>query len=447
MIVVFLAGFGYKHFQNFYSSSAREMKRLDAMLRSLLYAHFSESLSGLATIRSYGATERFIREDWNYVDLENRALFLTVTNQRWMAVRLDFIGAILVFFIAIFAVSGVSGINPSEIGLVLTYMTSITQMLGMLTRQSAEVENYMNSVERVVHYARSDIIPQEAPHEIEDKRPPTQWPQSGAIEFKDIKMSYRPGLPNVLHGISMHVSGGEKIGVVGRTGAGKSSLMLALFRIVELSEGSICIDGVDIASLGLTDLRSKISIIPQEPLLFSGTVRSNLDPFSLYDDARLWDALRRSYLVDGESANEKMSFEDDETIGRNQINRFSLDTIIESEGANLSVGQRSLLSLARALVKDSKVVVMDEATASVDLETDSKIQRTIQTQFKDRTLLCIAHRLRTIISYDRILVLDAGKVVEFDTPLRLFMKEDGVFRSMCERSSISQADVERSVFQ
>ncbi|KAL7279088.1 hypothetical protein ACG7TL_006926 [Trametes sanguinea] len=430
---------GYSYFAGFYKASARELKRLDAMLRSLLYAHFAESLSGLPTIRSYGEVSRFLRDNEYYVDLEDRAAFLTVTNQRWLAIRLDFLGGIMTFIVAILAVSNASGINPAQIGLVLTYTTSLTQLCGMVTRQSAEVENYMSSVERIVAYSRQDQIPQEAPHEIPDHKPPPDWPSRGAIEFKEVVMRYRPGLPFVLKGLSMQVKGGEKIGVVGRTGAGKSTLMLALFRIIELTSGSITIDGIDISKIGLKDLRSKISIIPQDPLLFSGTIRSNLDPFDLYTDAQLWDALRRSFLVDSSKAEEANS---DGT--HTPTSRFNLDTVIESEGSNLSVGERSLLSLARALVKDSQVVVLDEATASVDLETDSKIQHTIQTQFRHKTLLCIAHRLRTIISYDRILVMDAGRIAEFDTPVNLFSKPDGIFRTMCERSGITLEEIERS---
>lgn len=432
VIAAVLIAILYNYFAAFYRASAREMKRLDSMLRSILYAHFSESLSGLPTIRSYGAVDRFINDNKYFVDLEDRALFLTVTNQRWLAIRLDFLGAIMVFIVAIFAVVGVSGINPAQIGLVLTYTMSLSQMCGLVTRQSAEVENYLNSVERVVHYSRSDIIDQEAAHEIKDKKPPQEWPSRGAIEFKDIVMSYRPGLPNVLNHISMQIKGGEKIGVVGRTGAGKSSLMLVLFRIVELSSGSINIDGIDISTIGLKDLRSKVSIIPQDPLLFSGTIRSNLDPFSLYDDARLYEALHRSHLSE--------AFFSTKIAEQRPSRLFTLDAQIESEGANLSVGERSLLSLARALVKDSKVVILDEATASVDLETDYKIQKTIQ-ELRGRTLLTVAHRLRTIIGYDRILVLDAGTIAEFDTPMELFMRRGGIFRSMCDQSNISLDDI------
>ncbi|KAF5371833.1 hypothetical protein D9615_009539 [Tricholomella constricta] len=376
IIVAFAISFGYQYFAAFYRASAREVKRLDAMLRSVLYAHFSESLTGLPTIRSYGEISRFVKENTFYIDLENRALFLTVTNQRWLAIRLDFCGAGLVFVVAIFSVVGVSGISPAQVGLVLTYTTTLTQLCGLLTRQTAEVEvrfllseydgldsfvifakNYMNSVERVVHYSQSDLIEQEAPYEILEHKPPSDWPQVGDIEFKQVSMSYRPGLPEVLRGLSMYIKGGEKIGVVGRTGAGKSSLALTLLRLVEYS-GTVVVDGIDIGKIGLRDLRSNISIIPQDPTLFSGTVRTALDPFSIYDDARLWDALRRSFLVDSRASNQ-------DNAGTNTDipqGRITLDTIIEPEGANLSVGERSLLSLARALVKDARLVILDEAT-------------------------------------------------------------------------------------
>ncbi|KAG0699189.1 ABC protein [Suillus ampliporus] len=444
VIGVFFIFIGYSYFAAFYRASAREVKRLDSMLRSLMYAHFSETLTGLPTIRSYGEMKRFIAANRYYVDLEDRALSILVTNQRWLSIRLDFTGSVLVFLVALLAVLDVSGINAAQIGLVLAYTLFLTQTCTLVTRQTAEVENNMNAVERVSQYIEGDMITQEAPHEIEETKPPAQWPEHGAVEFNDVVMAYRPGLPNVLRGISVKVRGGEKIGVVGRTGAGKSSLMLALFRIVELSGGSITIDGVDISTIGLKDLRSKISIIPQDPLLLSGTIRSNLDPFSQHGDAKLWDALHRSCLVDPSTTSKHSYFTDDIRNEQPSTGRHHLDSIIESEGANLSVGERSLLSLARALVKDCKVVVLDEATASVDLETDSKIQDTIQTEFEGRTLLCIAHRLRTIISYDRILVLDAGLVAEFDTPSNLFKMEDGIFRGMCERSNISLKDIETS---
>ncbi|SJL08922.1 related to YOR1-ABC transporter [Armillaria ostoyae] len=413
-----IIAFGYQYFASFYRASAREMKRLDAMLRSVLYAHFSESLTGLPTIRAYREIPRFVKDNQFYIDLENWALMLTVTNQRWLAIRLDALGATLVLIVAIFAVVGVSGISPAEIGLVLTYSTTLTQLCGMVTRQSAEVENYMNAVERVISYSKGEVVDQEAPYQRDTDKEMTQW-SHGNIQFRDVAMSYRPGLPQVLHGITLDIQGGEKIGIVGRMGAGKSSLILTLLRISEYS-GEIFIDREDISKMGLKSLRSKMAIIPQDLILFSGTVRSTLDPFSIYDDAKLWDALKRSFLVDEYPSTANSSTSEVE----NHQNRITLDTVVEPEGLNFSVGQWSLLSLARALVKDTKIVILDEATASVDVETDQKIQQTIQHQFRDRTLLCIAHRLRTIISYDRVLVLEEGRVSEFDSPSKLFLRDD-----------------------
>ncbi|KAJ7510425.1 ABC transporter [Mycena galericulata] len=427
----------YVYFAAFYRSSAREIKViLDALLRSALYTHFSESLSGLATIRAYGVTERFLLDNERLVDTENRAYWLTVTNQRWLGIRLDFLGSLLTFVVSMLAVGTRFTVSPSQTGLVLAYILSVQQAFSWMVRQSAEVENDMNSVERVLHYATE--VEQEAAIEIPDKKPAAPWPSRGQIEMKDVVLKYRPELPAVIKGLFRPISA-EKIGIVGRTGAGKSSIMVSLFRLVELTSGSITIDGVDISQVGLGDLRSGVAIIPQEPLLFSGTLRTNLDPFSLADDATLWDALRRAYLVEST----KRENADDETpSGSNTpMNKFSLDTVIEDEGNNLSVGQRSLVSLARALVKDAPILVLDEATASVDYETDRKIQDTITHEFEDRTILCIAHRLSTIIAYDRICVMDAGQIAEFDTPASLFLKQDGIFRGMCDKSSISLDDI------
>ncbi|WVW79674.1 hypothetical protein I302_101643 [Kwoniella bestiolae CBS 10118] len=411
----------------FYRTSSREVKRLDSMLRSLLYSHFSESLSGLATIRAYGETDRFIRDNAYYMDLEDRAYLLSATNQRWLSIRLDFLGACLVFAVAIMSAKGGGGLTPSQIALCLTYLTSITQVLGMVTRQSAEVENNMNAVERVLWYADVTSLPQEAAHDVPATRPPKTWPHEGSIQFENAVMSYRPGLPPVLKGLSMSIDAGEKIGIVGRTGAGKTSITVALFRLVELSSGRIKIDDIDISTIGLNALRSQIAIIPQDPVLFSGTLRTNLDPFNLHEDAVLWDALSRACVVGNDHSEGKQ--------------RLTLDSVIEEEGQNLSVGERSLISLARALVKN--IVVLDEATAAVDLETDSKIQQTIHREFAGKTLLCIAHRLRTIISWDRILVMNAGEIEEFDTPLNLYDKQ-GTFRDMCEKSSISREEILRA---
>ncbi|KNE92674.1 hypothetical protein, variant [Puccinia striiformis f. sp. tritici PST-78] len=411
----------------FYRPSARDIQRLDNLLRSKLYAQFAESLNGITTIKAYQMKAKSIAKHCRLLDHETRAYYLTIANQQWLGIRLEALGSILVFIVAIISVAQAGNINPSSIGLILVYVQLIAQSLSWLVRQISEVENSLNSVERVLWY--QDNVPQEAAALLPDTDPDQTWPSGGSIQFDSIVMSYRPGLPHVLKGLSIDVAAGEKIGVVGRTGAGKSSLMLALFRTVELESGSIRIDGLNIKEIGLDRLRRSISIIPQDAVLFEGTIRTNLDPFDEYDDQSLWDALSRSGL------NQK----NDAPEGNTQ--RYGLDSVIEDEGVNLSVGERNLVSLARALVKNSKIIVLDEATASVDFETDARIQDTIRDEFGDKTLLCIAHRLRTVINYDRIVVMDGGRAVEMATPLQLYDQDSGIFRNMCESSSITRQDI------
>ncbi|GEM08785.1 ABC transporter [Rhodotorula toruloides] len=424
---VVLALFGMT--SNFYRASARTIKRHDNVLRSFLYAWFGESLTGLSTIRAFGEKERFLRGNEKYTDLENRAWFLTVCNQRWLAIRVDAWGALLVLIVALVAVGERTTIPSSKTGLILAGTLAMQASIAMLIRQTAEVENNMSSIERFEWYANR--LPQEAPAIIKETAPPSAWPEQGAVTFSDVEIRYRPDLPSVVRNFNLQIRGGEKVGVVGRTGAGKSTLTQALFRILETYKGTIEIDGLDISKLGLTQLRERLAIIPQEPLLFSGTLRSNLDPFGLYDDARLYDALRRSWLVDRTAGAD----------GSGQISRFTLDTRVEDEGANMSLGERSLVSLARALVKDAKVIALDEATASVDLETDAKVQATIRSEFKDKTLLIIAHRISTIVGCDKILVMDRGEIQSFASPLELFDRGEGIFHSLCVQSSISREDI------
>jgi ATP-binding cassette subfamily C (CFTR/MRP) protein 1 len=400
------------------------MKRFESVLRSTVFAKFSEGLSGTACIRAYGLQNRFIVELREAIDDMDSAYFLTYSNQRWLAVRLDAIGNALVFTTGILVVTSRFNVSPSISGLVLSYILSIVQMIQFTVRQLAEVENGMNSTERLHYYGTE--LEEEAPlHTVEVAK---SWPQKGEIIFDDVQMRYRAGLPLVLQGLTMHVKGGERIGVVGRTGAGKSSIMSTLFRLVELSGGSITIDGMNISKIGLADLRSRLAIIPQDPTLFRGTIRSNLDPFHEHTDLELWSALRQADLVSEEASL------DDKSPGR-----IHLDGVVEEEGLNFSLGQRQLMALARALVRNSQIIVCDEATSSVDMETDDKIQRTIATGFKGKTLLCIAHRLRTIINYDRICVMDQGKIAELDTPFALY-ERGGIFRSMCDRSGIRRED-------
>ncbi|KAF2876322.1 P-loop containing nucleoside triphosphate hydrolase protein [Massariosphaeria phaeospora] len=417
LFILFLFSAGY------YRASAREVKRHESVLRSSVFARFSESVMGTPTIRAYGLQKQFSRTVRNAIDDMNSAYYLTFANQRWLSVRLDVIGILLVFTTGILVVTSRFSVNPSIAGLVLSYILTIVQMIQFTVRQLAEVENNMNATERIHHYGTQ--LEEEPPLHLGDVR--STWPEHGEIVFDNVQMRYRDGLPLVLKGFGMHVKAGERIGVVGRTGAGKSSIMSTLFRLVELSGGSITIDGVNIATVGLHDLRSKLAIIPQDPTLFKGTIRSNLDPFNEYSDLDLWSALRQADLVSNDAAMEDKS------------GRIHLDSVVEEEGLNFSLGQRQLMALARALVRGSQIIVCDEATSSVDFETDQKIQQTIIDGFKGKTLLCIAHRLKTIIRYDRICVMDAGSIAELDTPLRLY-DAGGVFRSMCDGSGIRRDD-------
>lgn len=418
LFLMFIFSAGY------YRASAREMKRHEAVLRSVVFAKFSEGLSGTATIKAYGLQERFIGDIRQSVDDMDSAYYLTFSNQRWLSVRLDCIGNLLVFTTGILVVTSRFNVSPSIGGLVLSYILSIVQLIQFTVRQLAEVENAMNATERLHYYGTQ--LEEEAPLYLTKVR--STWPEKGEIIFDNVQMRYRAGLPLVLRGLSMKVAGGERIGIVGRTGAGKSSIMSTLFRLIELSGGSITIDGENISKVGLNDLRSRLAIIPQDPTLFRGTIRSNLDPFNEHTDLELWSALRQSDLVS-----------EDASLNDKTPGRIHLDGIVEEEGLNFSLGQRQLMALARALVRGSQIIVCDEATSSVDMETDQKIQKTIVKGFKGKTLLCIAHRLKTIIGYDRICVMDQGRIVELDTPIALWEK-GGIFRGMCERSGIRRGD-------
>lgn len=412
---------------SYYRASAREIKRHESVLRSEVFSRFSEAVSGTASIRAYSLQSHFVTGIHRSVDQMNSAYYLTFSNQRWLSVRLDTIGNLLVFTTGILVVTSRFSVSPSTGGLVLSYILSIVQMIQFIVRQLAEVENAMVSTERLYYYGTE--LDEEPPLHLKDV--PDSWPQKGEIVFNEVQMRYRDGLPLVLQGLNMAVAGGERIGIVGRTGAGKSSIMSTLFRLVELCGGSISIDGVNIAQVGLKDLRTRLAIIPQDPTLFRGTIRSNLDPFNEHTDLELWSALRQADLVD---ANANL---DDKTHGR-----IHLDGVVEEEGLNFSLGQRQLMALARALVRGSQIIVCDEATSSVDMDTDRKIQQTIQTGFRGKTLLCIAHRLKTIINYDRICVMEQGRIAELDTPIKLWEEEGGIFRSMCDKSGIRREDFE-----
>ncbi|OWB67367.1 hypothetical protein B5S30_g2725 [[Candida] boidinii] len=423
---------------DYFQASAREVKRLEAVKRSNVYAHFNESLTGMDVIKAYGVEERFFKESDTYINEMNESYYITIANQRWLAIHLDIVACCFAFLICMLCVTRQFKISASSTGLLLTYVINVAGMLSFMLRSYTQLENEMNSVERLNHYACD--LEQEAPFEIPERDPHPDWPAEGAIQFDNVCLRYREDLPTVLKNISLNIKPNERIGICGRTGAGKSSIMTALYRLVELSEGSIFIDGVDISKLGLHKLRSKLSIIPQDPVLFSGSIRSNLDPFHTSTDDELWEALRVSGLIKGEDvAKAKLQDKDDESL-----HKFHLEQDVEDDGANFSLGERQLIALARALIRNSKILILDEATSSVDYETDAKIQQTIATEFSHCTILCIAHRLKTIIDYDRILVLDKGEIAEFDQPKTLYQQEGSIFRSMCDKSGVSEEDFGKS---
>lgn len=424
---------------SYYQASAREIKRLEAVKRSFVFGHFHEVLTGKDTIKAYNAIDRMKLKLNKLIDEQNEAYYLTIANQRWLGANLAIVSFSMVFVISFLCIFRVFNISAASTGLLLTYVIALTDSITMIMRAMTQVENEFNSVERVNHYA-FDLI-QEAPYEIPENDPAEDWPQHGKIEFKDVSMRYRPELPFVLKNINLSVREQEKIGFCGRTGAGKSTFMTCLYRITEY-EGLISIDGVDISRLGLHRLRSKLTIIPQDPVLFVGTIRENLDPFTEHSDDELWEALAISGLIDREDLE---VVKGQEKIGGNdsgKLHKFHLVRMVEDDGINFSLGERQLIALARALVRKSKILILDEATSSVDYATDSKIQRTIASEFRDCTILCIAHRLNTILGYDKIVVMDNGEIVEFENPKLLFMRENSVFRSMCEQANITINDFE-----
>lgn len=408
----------YREVQEYYLSSSRELKRLSSVTRSPIYAQFSETLAGASTIRAFKQNIRFIEANEMLIDANNQVVFASKTSNRWLAVRLEFLGAGVVFGSALFSVITITfgwHIAASIVGLMLTYSTSVTQSLNWMVRQSCEIETNIVCVERIKEYID---LPREAHYKLPENTPSDSWPEKGVISFNDYSTRYRPELDLVLKNISLDIKSTEKVGIVGRTGAGKSSLTLALFRLIEASSGNITIDGIDISTLGLLDLRSRITIIPQDPVLFNGTIRSNLTT-ELKSDADLWLSLERAGLKSFVSA----------LPGQ-------LDAAVLPNGENLSVGQRQLICLARALLRKTKVLVLDEATASVDYESDALIQRTIRTEFAHCTVLCIAHRLATVMDYDRILVLDKGEVAEFDSPTTLLRQKDTIFFKLARESRL-----------
>lgn len=425
----------YYFIQQVYRHTARELKRIDSVSRSPLYAHYGETMNGIATIRAYKKTDEFTAlcasklDKYEYIHLTNfhstiGPNFILLSSQRWLSVRLELVGALIVFFATTFGVLARFSVSSSVLGLSVSYAIQVTGVLSWCVRQFAEAEVAMNAVERVNGFGTE--LDSEAEPVLENSRPPKSWPDSGKVVFEKVDVRYRKETPLVLKNVSLTVEAQTKVGIVGRTGSGKSTIANALFRIMELDNGSITIDGIDAAKIGLEDLRKNLSIIPQDPVLFSGTFRSNLDPFNEHQEVELWHALSRASLK------------------RKVESEGGLEAPVSEGGGNLSIGEAQLLCLARALLKKSKILVMDEATANVDMDTDAIIQGVLREDFKDCTIICVAHRLNTIIDYDRVAVLDHGEVKEYGSPKQL-LAQQGEFAALVAETGSENESLLRSL--
>jgi ATP-binding cassette subfamily C (CFTR/MRP) protein 1 len=404
-----------------YVATVRNLKQLTATTRSPMMATLSETLDGLSTIRAYSVATHFRTTHMVRAQIAAVPPYCDRCCRCWLSFYTESVSNIaliaVVYAGALISTigDGGMGITIPVISLAISYVTSTTNAVTSLTRTIAEFAANMSSTERVQEYSlnipieRDVVYSNDGGNDGLPLRPAASWPHSGAITFKDVELRYRPGLDLVLKGVSFLIPGGSKVGIVGRTGSGKSTIILSLFRMIELAAGSISIDGKDIANLSLADLRSNITIIPQEPVLFTGTLRSNVDPFEQQTDDEIWRALEKCRMKD----------RIEEAGG--------LDCPVDERGANFSVGQRQLLCLARAILKKCKVLLLDEATASVDLDADALIQETIRIEFKDVTVITIAHRLETIIDADKIIVMADGFVDEIGSPHSLLSQHAGSF--------------------
>ncbi|KAF9352690.1 Multidrug resistance-associated protein 1 [Mortierella sp. AD094] len=432
-------------------SVSRILTRIYSISKSPVYQHFNESLGGVSTMRAMRIQDQFIASNSVLSDKMSNNFLCNMSSRRWMDVQLRLLSTGVLLCTALLAVLGRKNMDPSLVGLTLSFTLTITEEVTTLVRNVCDLQNQLIAMERVLEYTN---LKTEAPDTTNVFIPPN-WPSQGRISFQNYSTRYREGLDLVIKNVNLEVAPAERVGIVGRTGAGKSSLTLALFRIVEAANsywakesdnsmtlnptgfaerakslednrdsdeeeedgGKIEIDGIDISTIGLRDLRQHLAIIPQDPTLFAGSVRENLDPFHELQDAELWEALDRSHLKEFISTLPGgLSFE------------------VSQNGENFSVGQRSLVCLARALLRKTKILVMDEATAAVDVETDELIQKTIRKEFKDRTILTIAHRIKTVVDSDKILVLERGRVLEFDAPSRLLKNNESLFYKLAEQA-------------
>lgn len=410
----------YYNVSKVYGQTSRDMRRLDSVTRSPLYSIYGETIAGVTVIRAFGASSMFLREMLRCVDTNACPYFGMWSVNRWLSVRFNMLSAGIVAITAVVMLVD-KNVEASFAGFALAFASTITSDLLFMVRRFVGLEQSMVALERISEFS---TIAQEAPEFIEP-RPSASWPEKGDISVEDLTIRYAPTLPNVLHGLTFDINAKSKIGVLGRTGSGKSTLALSFFRFVEATEGRIVIDGIDISKLGLTDLRSRLTIIPQDPTILSGTLRSTLDVFDEYEDHEIFEALRRVHLLPSVD-------EPEVNIGENANVFRDLDSPVSEGGENFSAGEKQLLCMARAILKRAKILFCDEATASVDYVTDELISQTIRKEFAESTIITIAHRLRTIIDYDKVMVMDQGRIAEFDDPSVLLSNPSSKFYALCK---------------
>ncbi|KAJ3842758.1 hypothetical protein EV361DRAFT_888642 [Lentinula raphanica] len=460
LIPATILGFIYRELSIGYLNTGRDLRRMESNSRSPIFSDFSELLEGIVTVRAFSSEKRFLDNIHTKIDLTTRMWYAFWMTNRWLLLSFDLLGSLAVLITALFSISR-SDARSGLAGICITSALSFTMSVYWSCRVWTTLELDLNSVERIVEYLD---LPQEPPVIIESNRPPAYWPSCAQdqplVSVENLSVKYAPDLPAVIQDVSFSLKAGERVGLLGRTGSGKSTLAMSILRFVDPSSGKIIIDGIDISTIGIHDLRSRLTFIPQDAALFSGTLRDNLDPFGEHTDAECLDVLQRVQMSTQSqfpsrrtsrapsTAATPTSSRPPSIIGVDDIassvgstitnmdgkTTVSLDTQVSSGGTNFSQGQRQLISMARALLRRSSIIVLDEATSSIDFATDAKIQATIREEFTGSLLLTVAHRLRTIIDYDRLLVLDKGQVVELDTPWNLIQKEDGIFRTMCLKS-------------
>ncbi|KAE8542519.1 hypothetical protein D1P53_001298 [Cryptococcus gattii VGV] len=409
-----------------YGQTSRDMRRLDSVTRSPLYSLFGETVSGVAVLRAFGASNMALQNMMKLADTNLLAFAWSWTVNRWLSARFNLLSAVLVGLTAV-AVLIAPNVNAAMAGFALAFAGTVCHDLLFVVRRFVQLEQSMVAIERLKEFTE---LQQEAPEYVEP-RPAASWPEHGFIKVENLVIKYAPDLPSVLHNISFEVSPRQKIGIVGATGCGKSTLALSFFRFVEAAEGRIVIDGVDISKIGLTDLRSRMTIIPQDPTILSGTLRSTLDVFDEYDDVDIYAALRRVHLIKEENPTTSLG-EQNDVENRNKNVFEDLSNPVSEGGDNFSSGEKQLICMARAILKRNKILFMDEATASIDYETDVLISKTIREEFSDSTILTIAHRIHTIIDFDKVLVMDRGNIAEFASPADLLRDHKSKFYSLCK---------------